>query len=129
VSNVQNQEPERLTESDLAGFIGGGVLYRHPLLNIQYTEGVQYMAQKAGAYWLIEAIAFWQKSPAVKDDPMLQEIQFWKLIVREDHSATLICERDSGNVAVTQEIPFTDFPLANFQLYCQGGILLLPSEY
>jgi hypothetical protein len=129
VSNVQNQEPERLTESDLAGFIGSEVLYRHPLLNIQYTEGVRYVAQKAGAYWLIEAIAFWQEVSAVKDDPMLQEIQFWKLTVRENHSATLICERDSEDVAVTQQIPFTDFPLAHFQLYCQGRVLLLPSEY
>jgi hypothetical protein len=129
VSDVQNQEPERLTEADLAGFIGSEVLYRHPLVGIQYTEGVRYVAQKAEAYWLIEMIAFWQEVSAVKDDPMLQEIQFWKLTVQEDHSATLICERDSGDVAVTQQIPFTDFPLAHFQVYYQGGILLLPSEY
>lgn len=60
---------------------------------------------------------------------MLQEIQFWKLTVHEDRSATLICERDQGDVAIEQQIPFTDFPLAEIKLYLQEGVLLLPSEY
>ena len=46
-----------------------------------------------------------------------------------DRSAVLVCERDSEDVAVTQKIPFTDFPLELVTIYCQGGVLLLPSEY
>ena len=56
-------------------------------------------------------------------------MQFWKLTVNPDRSAVLICERDSDDVAVTQEIPFTDFPLELVTIYCQDGVLLLPSEY
>jgi hypothetical protein len=59
----------------------------------------------------------------------LQQIQFWKLTVNPDRSAVLVCERDSDDVAVTQEIPFTDFSLESVTIYCQGGVLLLPSEY
>jgi len=65
----------------------------------------------------------------VRDDPMLQEIQFWRLTVNVDRSAVLSCERDQGDIAVTQELEFTDFPLPSITLYVQQGTLLLPSEY
>jgi hypothetical protein len=60
---------------------------------------------------------------------MLQQIQFWKLRVNPDNSAVLTCERDSDDVAITQEIPYTDFPLESVKLYLADGVLLLPSEY
>lgn len=114
---------------NLEGFTGTERYYKH-LLGILYTDGVKYLAQEAGAYWLIDAIASWQISPKVKRDPMLQEIQFWKLRVNPDNNtAVLICERDSDDVAITQEIPYTDFPLESVKLYLADGVLLLPSEY
>ena len=54
---TSSQQP--LTKADLAQFIGSEVLYKHPMFNIRYTEGVKYVAEKAGAYWLIEAVASW----------------------------------------------------------------------
>ena len=79
------------------------------------------------------AIASWQNDSRIKNDSMLQAIQFWKLTVNEDKSAILVCERDEGDVAVTQEIPFTDFPLERITLYLQLGrsepVLMLPFEY
>jgi hypothetical protein len=121
-------QPRPLTESDLAQFTGSQMYYQNPF-GIRYTEGVQYMAEHGGAYWLIDAIASWQRNPKVRNDRMLQEIQFWKLTAHEDQSATLICEREQGDVAIEQYIPFTDFPLAEIRLCCQQGVLLLPSEY
>ena len=48
-----------LTQADL--FTGTEVWYRHSLIRkILYTEGIQYPAEKAGAYWLIDEIAFSQ---------------------------------------------------------------------
>ena len=126
---MTNGEGEyRLTEADLSQFTGTSQWYTHPL-GLMYTDGVQYLAEQGDAYWLLNAIASWQSDPRVRDDRMLQQIQFWKLIVNENHSAVLICERDSDDVAVTQEIPFTDFPLREVRLYYQNGVLLLPSEY
>ncbi len=88
---------------------------------------IQYLAEKAGAYWLIDAIASHQ--PQVLKDSMLQEIQFWKLKVNADQTAQLICERDTGDVFLTQDIGFTDFPLDEIKLYLVSGVLMLPSEY
>jgi hypothetical protein len=122
------QSPQPLTEADLAQFTGTSTYYQHPL-GIQYTDGVYFLAERGGAYWLIDAIASWQGDSRVSRDPMLQQIQFWKLTVNDDQSALLVCERDEGDVAVSQEIPFTDFPLKEVKLYLQNGVVLLPSEY
>ena len=112
------QSPQPLTEADLAQFTGTSTYYQHSL-GVQYTDGVHY----------IDAIASWQIDPRVHRDPMLQQIQFWKLVVNDDRSALLVCERDEGDVAVSQEISFTDFPLKQVRLYFQNGVVLLPSEY
>lgn len=113
---------------NLHQFTGTGNYYRHPL-GIVYTDGVQYLAQEAGAYWLIDAIASWQIDPVILNDWMLQEIQFWKLQVNSDNSAVLSCERDTDDVVLTQDIPFTDFPLESIKLYLNHKVLMLPSEY
>jgi hypothetical protein len=113
---------------NLEGFIGTERYYKHPL-GILYTDGVKYLAEEAGAYWLIDAIASWQTSSKVKQDPMLQRIQFWKLLVKPDNSAVLTCEPDEDDVAITQEIEFTDFPLESVKLYLSDRVLMLLSEY
>ena len=103
--------------------------YQHrPFRNFYYTDGVKYIAEQGQAYWLLDAIASYQPDPRVKNDPMLQEIQFWKLRC-EDNSGTLICERDSDDVVLTQKIPYTDFPLSEIHFYFQQGVLMLSSEY
>lgn len=122
------QSSQPLAEADLAQFTGTSTYYQHPL-GIRYTEGVQYLAECGGAYWLIDAIASWQSDPRVSQDRMLQQIQFWKLTVNDDRSALLVCERDEGDIVVTQDIPLTDFPLEKIKLYFQEGVVLLESEY
>jgi hypothetical protein len=117
-----------LQESDLNQFVGTEQYYRH-WTRLLYTDGVQYVAQEGGAYWLIDAIASWQLSPKVTQDPMLREIQLWTLKVNSDKSATLSCQRDADDVAFTQEIEYTDFPLSEVRFYLTQGVLMLPSEY
>jgi hypothetical protein len=95
------------------------------------TDGVKYLAEQAGAYWLLDAIASYHRT-CMKDE-MLRDMQFWTLTVK-GNKATLICERDTDNVAVKQRIPFTDFPLESIKLYCApcddtNFVILLPSEH
>ncbi len=116
----------QLQQSDLSQFTGTLNYYRH-WLRLMYTDGVKYLTEKGGAYWLLDAIASHQ--PDVLKDPMLQEIQFWKLKVNADQTAKLICERDTDDVFLTQDIGFTDFPLDEIKLYLVSGVLMLPSEY
>jgi hypothetical protein len=118
-----------ITQNDLNQFSGTNELYKHWLKQFSYTDGVKFLAERADAYWLVDAIASHQTKQLLSDE-MLQEFQIWKLIVNaEDKSARLICERDTEDVVVTQDIPFTDFPLSEIKLYLVARVLMLTSEY
>lgn len=107
-------------------FIGTENYYRH-WLGLYYTDGVAFVAENAGAYWLIDIIASYQ--PANKLNPRLYEFQLWILHVK-DGKGYVECKADSDiPAAITQEIPFTDFPLPELRLYVSNGVLMLPSEY
>lgn len=115
-----------LSKSDLYQFTGSEVWYRHSLVkNLCYTDGVRYVAQTGGAYWLIDEIAFAQAEPLVQ----AEEFQFWKLSVNGDRSCVLTCDDGNGNVVFKKEIEYTDFPLDKITFYLTNQVLLLPSEY
>ena len=111
----------KLTQSELKQFTGTEHYYRHWTKRIVFTDGVHYLAEKAGSYWLIDAIASYKRK---------EPFQVWVLKVKEDKSAVLTMQEDTGQpVKVRQVIPFTDFPLDEITLWLIDGILILPSEY
>ncbi|RXG91628.1 DUF6876 family protein [Bradyrhizobium zhanjiangense] len=121
---------DKLTHADLQQFTGGtGHWYRHNLVRgITYTDGVKYMAERAGAYWLIDEIALAQiGEPRVKAEPF----QAWKLRVA-DSKATLTCDDGNGNIVFSKAIDFTDFPLDQIDIWVEEGdgrVILLPCEH
>lgn len=123
---------KREIEDGLAQFYGTDQYHRLSPLHgkLVCTDGVAWLAEAAGAYWLIDAIASWQ--PTALKDPMLREIQFWRL-KRDGAGARLACLRDSNDEAFAQEIEFTDFPLDEIELFaCQCDpyiVLMLRTEY
>jgi len=136
----QEHQPQRpLTDSDLLAFTGDLDRYQHTLnQKAIYTVGVRYLAERAQAYCLIDAVVSYIGSPqlqiATEKDSRLASLQFWHLDVHEDKSATLTCRADSGvEPAITQAIPYTDFPLGHISLWLiddgQYWTLMLPSEY
>ena len=70
-----------LTLADLRQFTGTETWFRHQFMrHITYTEGVQFLAERAGAYWLLDDIIFGQSTVAeLKNEPF----QVWKLAVRK----------------------------------------------
>jgi hypothetical protein len=115
---------------DLNNFTGTEQWYRHSLnRSFLYTDGIQYLAENAGAYWLIDEIALANKFVKSLDD---QEFQLWTL-TKTGSSATLVCDDGDGNVLFTKPIPFTDFPFDSIKMYVEGDgenrVLLLPSEH
>ncbi|OSJ31570.1 hypothetical protein BSZ19_22050 [Bradyrhizobium japonicum] len=57
----------KLTHADLRQFTGSEQVFRHSLMrSMTYTEGVQYLAESGGAYWLIDKVACLQLEPKVK---------------------------------------------------------------
>lgn len=115
-----------LNQDGLSQFVGTTRYYRHWLNRFVLTDGAHYICKHGGA-WIVDAIASYQ--PKLLKSEMLQEFQFWKLRVNADHTAHLICERDTDDVVLTQDIPFTDFPLTEIRFYLTQGVLMLPSEY
>jgi hypothetical protein len=94
---------------------------------IEYTDGI-YFLQQNGCLWMIDAIASYQ----TQEFKAVDDRQFWKLRVNADRSAKLICDDGNGNVRVTQEIEFTDFPLSELNIYVEMThcvFLCLMSEY
>ncbi len=91
------------------------------------TDGAKYLADSAGAYWLMDAIASHLAEIGTAD---------WFVLVRMkvvDSAALMIYEAGNGNEHARQAIPFTDFPLDEITVYCcwdgEHWVLMLPSEY
>ena len=104
--------------------------YKHWLNRATYSDGVKFVAEKAGAYWLIDAITSHQPKAA----PACQGFQHWTLTKNKTGSgAKLVCT-DGGiggakaKVVVKQSIPFTDFPLPSIEMYLENGVLMLSDE-
>ena len=115
-----------LTKFTLSQFTGTEHWYRHPFLrHVLYTDGVRYVAEAGGAYWLIDEIALAQTRNKIATQPF----QLWKLTVHADHSATLACEDGNGNQVWQKQLTFTDFPLDSISFYVTDDVILLPNEY
>ena len=116
---------------DLDRFHGSETFYKTILSSVITTEGVNYLAENAECFWLVDAIASWELQLKVRTEPF----QVWKLYQSNDLTWKLVCDDGNDNVLATQEIVYSDFPLPEgIQLYaCRnelGGItIMLPGEY
>lgn len=111
----------------LRQFTGSENWYRHGFVrHVLFTDGAKYVADSAGAYWLLDEIAFAQKrEPAVA----AEEFQVWKLSVQPDQTGTLVCEDGNGHVVFTRTLDYTDFPERGVELWFANNTIYLPSEH
>ena len=117
----------KLTGAEPVQFGGSENWYRHGLVrSILFTDGAKYVADKAGAYWLLNEIALAQR---YDKSVAAEEFQLWRLTVNPDHTAVLGCEDGNGEAVLSKDIPFTDFPLDEIKFYVTDSTILLPSEY
>lgn len=113
-----------ITEVDLKQFTGTVNYYKH-WLGYHYTDGVQYLAENAGAYWLLDVIASYRrKEPA----------QFWTLKKTGDTTAEIVMQEDNDQpVLVKQEFDYTDIwkkvEMSEIRVWLLDGVMLLPDEY
>lgn len=112
--------------SELAHFTGTEHYYRISPSTV-ITDGCKYLADHAGAYWLMDAIASYLPQFTGREEFISAKLT----VVRS--SADLILDNGNGKILDCQHIPFTDFPLASINLYaCWGDefwVVMLPSEY
>lgn len=116
-----------LTQADLRQFTGSEHWYRHGLnRKVLFTDGAKYMADTAGAYWLLDEIALIQPY----DKRVAATVfQVWTLALRPNQTATLTCEDGNGHTVFTKPIAYTDFPLDEITLYFANNVIYLPSEH
>lgn len=114
---------------NLKQFTGTMNYYRHPLSGYKYTDGVQYLAEKGEAYWLIDKILLTMKHEAKLQLQDYQEFTSWRLLVNEDKTATLTAEDGNNHKIYSEKIDYTDFPLQEIMLWFENGVLILPSEH
>ena len=91
------------------------------------TDGAKYLAEGAGAFWLMDAAASYLLELGTDD-------WFVQVVLKVTGSSALLTLEDgNGRVRARQEIPYTDFPIPHYTLYaCWDGehwVLMLPSEY
>ena len=130
MSNAVTTKGEKMQNStvllELGQFTGSETWWRHPInRKVTYTDGVKYLAEKAGAYWLLDEIALCQP---YEKKVVAERFQVWKLKVK-DSTATLDCEDGNGKVVYSKQIEFTDFPEPGIDLWFTDSVILLPSEY
>lgn len=114
-------------EQNLRQFIGTQCYYRvYPDLLI--TEGINYLAEEAGCYWLVDL--YWSHLKSI--DQNQNPFTVLKLQVK-DTAADIVIEDGNDNLLASQFVAYTDFPLASFVLYgCWTGstwVVMLTSEY
>ena len=114
--------------SDLMQFTGTCHYYRWSVMypKCLLTDGTKYLAETAGAYWLMDVVAsYLGKYGDVFGVATLKR--------KNGDAFTFTLDDGNGNVHATQEIEFSDFPLDSIKLYVcwdtQNWTLLLPSEY
>lgn len=121
------QTNKTLTLDDLLQFTGSCHWYRHGLVrSIVFTDGAKFLADRAGAYWLLDEIALAQRRKSLAAEPF----PLWRLRVQLDEATrTLVCEDGNGKAIYRKAILYTDFPLAEVVLYlaerailCQASI-------
>lgn len=123
---------------DLSHFHGTDHYHRFsPLWGSVLTDGAKFLAEKAGAFWLFDAI-----ESHIRERVRRTGLDFDVSFV----CSTLKCDLDTGNGELTldngdkkiiavQSIEYTDFPLPFFELFAKwyrpvdGWVHMLPSEY
>ncbi|MAT73483.1 MAG: hypothetical protein CMJ58_28710 [Planctomycetaceae bacterium] len=133
---------ERIREQ-LRQFTGTAAYFQHPLNPlVVYTEGVQFLAEAAEAYWLIDAIASHfvrlHMAEAMRADERLQTLQFWRLEKLDSDVGfdAMISARADGDCEpfLVGYVGSTDFPLDSVDIWvgrdAEGRwVLYLPSEH
>lgn len=112
---------------------GANEFYRHPLARrFIYTDGVKEVAEKAGAYWLLDIIGTEFVPAYLKaTDPGMGIIE---MFVTNGKAKIILTTDDDAPPVHTRKIEYTDFPDGKWVFYLasddgQSCTLILPSEH
>jgi hypothetical protein len=116
-------------QNELCQFTGTTAYHRFSRLfhTFVLTDGTQFLAENAGAYWLMDLIA--SHFSAYRD----QEFVAVKLKRNTKGGCTVRLEDGNDGLLAQQRVKYTDFPFEEITLYVvpknELRVILLPSEY
>lgn len=110
---------------NLSQFTGTSAYHRTFMFNpkLVHTDGVQYFAETAGCYWLLDIIAT-EVYPLTKKEPFLSI----KLGV-DDGQAHIRVEDGDCETLLKKDIEHTDCPEGSYEFFLTDNVLMLTSEY
>lgn len=125
-------------KSNLSGFTGTEDYHAFSALfrKVVLTDGAYYLAQTAGAFWLMDIIGSVYTAHPEKKKFWDNGFAVWTLKV-EDKKGVVTADDGKNNIFYSQEIEFTDFPLSEMKLFVEIGetinegevmVVMLPSE-
>jgi len=121
---LSNEEIDKIKHG-LKQFIGTQRYYKTIVPTLVYTDGIQFLVERCGAYWLIDLVASYQ----TKEFKTRYRFQLWKVTLLEDDKATVTCKEDTDQPnIVEQNIEYTDFPF-DYEFYVVDGVMMVKSEY
>jgi len=109
------------TPSDLNQFSGTTRYYRYWTQRLLYTDGVQYFAQRAGAYWFLDIVA--------TEIIGLPEPFMVVKLLSENDSGVITVDDGNGKIVYRRKIEWTDCPEGEWKFYLTDGVMMVPSEY
>ena len=124
--------PEEL-KNTLPHFTGTEHRHKYSSLfpNFLITDGVKFLADEAGAYWLIDAIGSYRSS--YRDAGFALAVFGKNSTYPGGWALRIVDDIQSNTVYAFQEIEHLDFPLDEIKLYVINDgthwVILLPSEY
>ena len=118
---------------DLNQFTGSEDFFKHSInRKLIYSEGVEYLAEQARCYWLIDLIAcVLLPHLLIKYNDSFYSIE----LLVTGNSAVITVDDGNDNIHINHKVRWTDFPITgepvkfflceSDEYYC----LMLPSEY
>ena len=96
--------------NELAGFSGSMEWHRFCAFDRRHllTDGTHYLAEKAGAFWLMDVIASYQGEAKFR----AEDFQVWRIQMDASpgRGCVVFADEGNGNELCRQVIEYTDFP-------------------
>jgi len=114
---------EKKPAIDLSQFYGTEGYYRHSFTQMDYTDGVRYFAEQAGAYWFLDIVSS-------EYFMLMRDLGFITIDLHSENGKADITVTDGNNKTLAKKhIDITDCPDGLYKFYFQDGVLMLTSEY
>lgn len=97
-----------------------------------YTDGVNYLAENASCFWLLDIIGT-EIHPLQKKEPFLSIC----VVVADSKADIKVHDGNGINVSggvqykylYERHIPYTDMPPGEWRFFLTNDVLMVPSEY